>query len=74
MENFTTYPEEIAEVLCNLAEEEPTENLVKDTEEALYYIKCAAENPNNSDFFRVFYHLLEKLAENHSEEVEIPRF
>lgn len=63
MENFELnyYPEEIAEALVKATE--TGSNNKADLEDAIYYLKCDAENPYNRDCFRVLYRTLEKLVD-----------
>lgn len=56
------YPEEIAQTLCKLAEDEPDEKTVQDCEEAIYQLAAIAENPYNSDYYRTLYKVLEEIA------------
>lgn len=60
--------EEIAEKLYELAKdmdymdyEEEKEQIKADIENAIYYIKALAENEYNSDYFRTFYNILQRI-------------
>lgn len=61
--NFEYYPDEIAEALASVANENSAETIQGATE-ALYQLKAICENKYNSDCWRTFYRLLEKAAGN----------
>lgn len=56
------YPDDIAAVLCKLAEMEDPDT-VHYCENALYNIKVVANNEFNADYWRTFWQILEKIAE-----------
>lgn len=60
---FEYYPDEIAEVLCKLADFEPKGAIFNNVNEALYHWKAVCENPYNFDFYRVFWKVLESIVE-----------
>lgn len=64
-ENFNViyYPDEIAEILCNLAFDNPNQEIINDCEEALFQLKMTADNPYNSDYYRTLYQVFEKITE-----------
>lgn len=62
MENLSYYPNEIAEKLCFLANMEGEEKTKRDCTEALYHILEIAQNPYNSDYYRVLYKVLEEIT------------
>lgn len=53
------YPEDIVSVLSYNAKTTTEEN--KQLEDALYWLKAAAENDLNSDYFRTLYNTLARL-------------
>ena len=62
------YPDEIARVLCKLAYEKTdceSNGTLKECEECLYWLKAAADNPYNNDYFRALYNTLELIADKH---------
>ena len=66
--NIEKYPQEIANKLYELAKdmdymdyEEEKEEILRDLENALYYLKAICENPYNNDYFRTFYKILENI-------------
>ena len=60
--NIEYYPEELAVTLCKIAYDKPDKDLITACTEALYELKAMAENPYNSDYFRTFYRLLERIV------------
>lgn len=61
-------PAEIAARLYELSKdmdfmdyEDEKEQILSDLENALYYLKAVSENKYNSEYFRTFYRLLERL-------------
>lgn len=60
--------QEMAKTLCLLAVDNPSEELIKRFESALYHLKAAAENSYNNDYFRVMFRVLERICDN-SEEI-----
>lgn len=58
---FYLYPEEIAESICDYIGENGGET-VGDVAEALNTLKAICENKYNSDYYRTFYKVLDKLA------------
>lgn len=58
---MTSCPEEIAKKICELAFDDPEEKTIEECTEALCQLKAIAENPYNSDYYRVFYRVLEAL-------------
>lgn len=70
MENieFEKCPQEIAERLYELAKdmdcmdyEEEKETIISELENALYWLKAAASNEYNNEYFRVLYNILERI-------------
>lgn len=57
------YPDEIAEALASVANENSAE-AIQGATEALYQLKAICENQYNSDCWRDLYRLLEKAAGN----------
>ena len=59
------HPDEIAETICKNAENyyknDYDEDDKKSITECLYWVKSAAENPQNPDYWRVFYKSLQDL-------------
>ena len=60
--------EEITEKLLELSKdmdymdyEEEQENIKRDLENMLYYLKACAENNYNHDYFRTFYNILQNI-------------
>lgn len=53
--------EEIAKTLCKLAQE-TNEAIIKDCDEAIYYLKCIADNKYNDDYFRTMWKVLMKIT------------
>lgn len=66
MENYYDC-EEIATVLCRLSSGNATVNdeTMKDTKEALYQLKAIASNEYNSDYYRTFWNVLQKITDYH---------
>ena len=62
---FEYYPDDIANTLFDLAEIEPTADLFKKLENAVYDLKSTAENKYNFDYFTTFYRILEKITDKH---------
>ena len=64
MENYYEC-EEIASVLCRLASENVTVDTEtkKDIEEAIYHLKAIASNNYNSDYYRTFWNVLQKITD-----------
>lgn len=58
IENSFYYPCDIADKLIELSNLEYTEELKEELENALYWLKSAAHNKYNNDYFRVFYNVL----------------
>lgn len=62
------YPEEIADALCKLAgdtfvgKDEERPEIYGDYTEALYTILAICDNKYNSEFYRSFYRLLERVT------------
>lgn len=56
------HPYEIAQTLCDMALDRPDEQTVHDCMEALYQLKAIAENPYNSDYYRILYNVLVEIA------------
>lgn len=62
-----SYPCEIAEKLIELSKDmdfldyEDSETIKTELENAIYYLKAVAENEYNSEYFRIFYRVLENL-------------
>lgn len=63
--NNTFYSDDIATCLCRLADIEPTGQTWKEIEEALFDLKCIAQNEHNKDSYRTLWNCLEEIAENH---------
>ena len=65
-EDIQEYPQEIAETLISIIEEyaplEDKDKITAELENGLYYLRACAENSYNSDYFRVFYSILAKIA------------
>lgn len=59
---MTSYPEEIARKLCELAFDDPKEKTIEECTEALYQLKAIAENPYNSDCYRTLYRVFETIV------------
>ena len=62
------HPQEIAERLYELAQdmdwadyEEEKEEIIKQLEDCSYYLKAVAQNPYNSEYFRTFYNILQRI-------------
>lgn len=53
------YPEDIVSVLAYNANTTVEEN--KQLEDALYWLKAAAENEHNQDYFRTLYNVIARL-------------
>lgn len=64
---FDYYPEEIAAALCDLCGEEYTADMppFSDYVDCIYTLHAICENEYNSDFYRAFYRLLERVTEAH---------
>lgn len=58
-DNYST--EEVAKTLCKLAQE-PDEAISKDCDEAIFYLKCIADNEYNNDCFRTMWKVLMKIT------------
>ena len=58
------YPEDIAQALINLTDEDKTTDAEKfnEIEEAIYHLKCVCENQFNDRKFRTLYRILEDLT------------
>lgn len=54
--NYDCY--DIADKLISLAELDGGEPLKKELVDALYYVRAAAANPYNCDYFRILYNVL----------------
>lgn len=54
--------EDITEKLLNIAEIKD-EEIKEELTEAIYQLKAIAENPYNSDYWRILYNVLLKIAE-----------
>lgn len=69
MENMENYYdcEEIATVLCRLSSGNVTVDVetMKDVEEAIYQLKAIASNEYNSDYYRTFWNVLQKITDYH---------
>lgn len=59
------YPDDITTALINCGSNQYTPEQVKQIVDALYQLQAIAENPYNSDYYRVFYRLLEDITETH---------
>ena len=59
--------EEIATVLCRLSSGNATIDveIMKDVEEAIYQLKAIASNEYNSDYYRTFWNVLQKITDCH---------
>jgi len=66
--NVECYPGEIAQILCKVSMENPGEKIIKECEEAIYHLMATAQNPYNSDHFRVLYRVLENLVNTYEED------
>ena len=66
MENYYDC-EEIATVLCRLSSGNVTVDVetMKDVEEAIYQLKAIASNEYNSDYYRTFWNVLQKITDYH---------
>ena len=53
---------EIATTLCRLAENQDPDT-IRDCENAIFFIKTAAENKYSFDYWRTFWKILKNLAE-----------
>ena len=58
IENSSYCVEDIAEQLIKLSNLESSEELKRELEDGLYFLKAAAENKYNSNYFRVLYNVL----------------
>ena len=63
--------QEIAEYLCKLSTgnmnctndgDMDMDSMITEVENCLFYIKCAAENPYNHDYFRVLLRVLSEIT------------
>lgn len=61
-ENAYYSVEDIAEQLIELSNLDMSEELKEELENALYYLKSAARNKYNNDYFRVLYNVLLVIA------------
>lgn len=59
------YPSEIANRLCNFSECSVDEGIRIESElqDAIYQLKAIAENPYNSDYWRVLWNALQNMTE-----------
>lgn len=62
IENSFYSVEDIAEKLVELSNLEPSEELKVELEDGLHFMKAAAENKYDSDYFRVLYNVLLVIA------------
>lgn len=60
--NYYYSIEDIAEQLVDLSNLDMSEELKEELENALYYLKSAARNKYNNDYFRVLYNVLLVIA------------
>lgn len=67
MENYYGC-EEIANVLCRLSSVVDAET-VGDVTEAVYHLQAIASNEYNSDYYRTFWNVLQKITDHHIETV-----
>lgn len=58
IENSSYCVEDIAKHLIELSNLELSEELKRELEDSLCFLKAAAENKYNSDYFRVLYNVL----------------
>lgn len=58
IENSSYCVEDIAEQLIELSNLESSEELKRELEDGLHFLKAAAENKYNSNYFRVLYNVL----------------
>lgn len=58
IENSSYCVEDIAEQLIKLSNLESSEELKRELEDGLHFLKTAAENKYNSNYFRVLYNVL----------------
>ena len=58
IENPSYCVEDIAEQLIELSNLESSEELKRELEDGLHFLKVVAENKYNSDYFRVLYNVL----------------
>lgn len=58
IENNYYYPCDVADKLIELSNLGLTEELKEELESALYWLRSAAHNKYNDDYFRVFYNVL----------------
>lgn len=66
-EFYTADTQDMANTLCLLAVDNPSQELIKEFESALYHLKAASENSYNSDYFRVMFRVLERVCDNSKE-------
>ena len=57
------YPEDIAKTLAGFAGADDDKTAVQELTDALYWVKCAAENEHNQECWRTFYDALLILAD-----------
>ena len=58
IENNYYYPCDVADKLIELSNLELTEELKEELESAMYWLRSAAQNKYNPDYFRVLYNVL----------------
>lgn len=63
------FPDEVAKTLAMFAGEEGTEEVVADLTDALYQIKCHAENQYNSEYWRTLWDALLVFADKHPADI-----
>lgn len=66
MENYYD-SEEIATVLCRLStgNDIVDVDVMKDVEESIFHLKTIASNEYNSDYYRTFWNVLQKITDYH---------
>ncbi len=62
------YPAEIAETICNLAYDTPSQEKIDACTEAIYDLMAIAQNEYNKDYFRTMYEVLEALTSAHGDD------
>lgn len=60
--DFST--EEVAKALCKLGDDM---RMFSGCEEAIFHLKTIAENPHNSDFYRILWRVLQDIAYLHED-------
>ena len=64
---FNIDTDAIARALFKAAGVKPEQQKFEAVEEAIYNAKAVAQNPYNFDFYRIYYKLLEQIAEAQGE-------